>query len=53
MGSDVPYEALWGTAAAVAAAVLQGAHIVRVHDVKEMRILVDTLDAIVEQRSLS
>ena len=36
----------WGTAATVAAGVLQGAHIVRVHDVKEMRTLVDVLDAI-------
>ena len=44
--SDIPYDPLWGTAATVAAAVLQGAHIVRVHDVREMRILVDTLDVI-------
>jgi dihydropteroate synthase len=42
------YDPLWGTAATVAAAVLQGAHIVRVHDVKETRNLVDVLDAIVE-----
>jgi dihydropteroate synthase len=45
---DTPYEAAWGTAATIAAAVVQGAHIVRVHDVKEMRTLVDVLDAIVE-----
>jgi len=37
---------LWGTAATVAAGVLRGAHIVRVHDVAEMRTLVDTLDAL-------
>ena len=37
---------LWGTAATVASAVLQGAHVVRVHDVKEMRMLVDVLDAL-------
>jgi dihydropteroate synthase len=42
------YDPAWGTAATVAAAVVQGAHIVRVHDVKEMRTLVDVLDAIVE-----
>ena len=36
--------ALWGTAATVAAAVLEGAHVARVHDVREMRALVDVLD---------
>jgi dihydropteroate synthase len=45
---SVPYDPLWGTAATVAAAVLQGVHIVRVHDVKETRNLADVLDAIVE-----
>jgi dihydropteroate synthase len=39
---------LWGTAATVAASVFGGAHIVRVHDVQEMRALLDVLDAIVE-----
>jgi dihydropteroate synthase len=43
---DAPYSPLLGTAATVASAVLQGTHIVRVHDVKEMRTLVDVLDAI-------
>lgn len=37
---------LWGTAATVASAVMHGAHIVRVHDVAEMRSLVDVLDAL-------
>ena len=41
-----PETRLWGTSAAVALSVLQGAHIARVHDVREMRALVDTLDAI-------
>jgi len=31
-----PEERIWGTAATVAASILGGAHIVRVHDVKEM-----------------
>jgi dihydropteroate synthase len=31
-----PEERIWGTAATVAASILQGAHIVRVHDVEEM-----------------
>jgi len=42
------YDGRWGTAATVAVAVMQGAHIVRVHDVREMRTLVDVLDSIVE-----
>jgi dihydropteroate synthase len=37
---------LWGTAATTARAIFDGAHIVRVHDVAEMRIFVDTLDAL-------
>jgi dihydropteroate synthase len=37
---------LWGTAATTARAIFDGAHIVRVHDIAEMRIFVDTLDAL-------
>jgi dihydropteroate synthase len=37
---------MWGTAAAVAAAVLGGAHIVRVHDAKEMVQVVRVAEAI-------
>ena len=37
---------LWGTAATMARAILDGAHIVRVHDVAEMRSFVDALDAL-------
>lgn len=36
---------LYGTLAAVAFSILQGAHIVRVHDVKPCRQLVDVIDA--------
>lgn len=36
----------YATAAAVTACILNGAHIVRVHDVKAMRSVVDTADAI-------
>ncbi|MBI2820958.1 MAG: dihydropteroate synthase [Acidobacteria bacterium] len=39
-------ERLWGTAAAVACAVLAGAHIVRVHDVAEMKSVVKMADAL-------
>jgi len=44
---DLPAERrLMGTAAAVAACVLQGAHVVRVHDVREMVEVVRVCDAI-------
>ncbi len=39
---------IWGTAASVAASVIFGAHIVRVHDVAQMRDVVDVADAIIE-----
>jgi len=40
-------ERLWGTAATVAAGILHGAHIVRVHDVAEMAQVARVSDAIV------
>jgi dihydropteroate synthase len=44
---DLPVEGrLMGTAAAVAACVLLGAHVVRVHDVREMVEVVRVADAI-------
>jgi dihydropteroate synthase len=44
---DVPPPArVWGTAAAVTASILGGAHIIRVHDVKEMAQVARTADAI-------
>ncbi len=43
---DETVDRLWGTAASVASAVFHGAHIVRVHDVAEIRRLVDVLDAL-------
>jgi dihydropteroate synthase len=41
-----PAARLWGTAAAVAAAVLGGAHMVRVHDVAEMAQVVRIADGV-------
>jgi dihydropteroate synthase len=35
---------IWGTAATVVAAIMNGAHIVRVHDVRQTRILADVAD---------
>jgi len=46
ISAATPEMLLWGTAAAVAIGVARGAHVVRVHDVHEMRTFVDTLDAI-------
>ena len=43
-----PAERLWGTAASVTAAILGGAHIVRVHDVEEMWQVVRISDAILK-----
>ena len=49
---DLPVESrLMGTAAAVAASVLGGAHVVRVHDVAEMREVVRVCDALLETRA--
>jgi dihydropteroate synthase len=46
LGGAPPAERLFGTAAAVAAAVIAGAHLVRVHDVAEMVQVVRVCDAI-------
>ena len=41
-----PSERIWGTAATITAAILGGAHIVRVHDVTEMVQVARTADAV-------
>jgi dihydropteroate synthase len=46
LGGAPPAERLFGTAAAVAAAVMAGAHLVRVHDVAEMAQVARVCDAI-------
>src|SRR5271169_4088720 len=43
-------ERIWGTAATVAASILQGAHIVRVHDVAEMAQVARVTDALASPR---
>lgn len=45
LGERLPSEREWGTAAAVAASVLLGAHIVRVHDVPAMVDVIRVADA--------
>ncbi len=46
LGDRPPADRVWGTAAAVAASVWHGAHIVRVHDVPEMVDVVRVADAV-------
>jgi len=46
LGDVAPGERIWGTAAAVTASILSGAHIVRVHDVREMVQVVRVADSI-------
>lgn len=45
-----PEERIWGTAAAVTASILGGAHIVRVHDVAEMAQVARVADCILNPR---
>lgn len=49
VGERPPLERVWATAAAVAASIWQGAHIVRVHDVAAMVDVVRVTDRCVEQ----
>ncbi|HSC78146.1 MAG TPA: dihydropteroate synthase [Candidatus Acidoferrales bacterium] len=49
LGGAPPEERLWGTAATVAASILGGAHIVRVHDVAEMVQVARITDAILAE----
>lgn len=51
LGDVPPAERIWGTAAAVTASVLLGAHLVRVHDVREMVQVVRVADAIAAARA--
>jgi dihydropteroate synthase len=49
--SDLKTDRIWGSAAAVAASILFGAHIVRVHDVVAMRDVARVADALLNQRA--
>jgi dihydropteroate synthase len=50
VGDRLPHDRVWATAAAVTASVLYGAHIVRVHDVKEMVDVVRVADELLSHR---
>jgi dihydropteroate synthase len=52
LAHENPEETRFATAAAVAASVLAGAHIVRVHDVPEMRAAANVADEILRARSV-
>ena len=52
LGGAPENERLWGTAAAVTASVLGGAHIVRVHDVAEMAQVARVADAVLNPASI-
>ena len=51
-GESTDSEALYATAAAVAVSIMNGAHIVRVHDVTEMRAVVQVVDDVVRAADL-
>ena len=46
----LPEERIWGTAATVTASILNGAHIVRVHDVEEMAQLARVADCVLDTK---
>ena len=50
LGDAPPEQRIWGTAATVAASILAGAHIVRVHDVAEMVQVARVTDAVLAVR---
>jgi dihydropteroate synthase len=52
LGGAPASERVWGTAATVAASILGGAHIVRVHDVTEMMQVAQVTDAILDPKSI-
>ena len=51
LSHETEQETRFATAAAVAACVLGGAHVVRVHDVREMRAAADVADEILRSRA--
>jgi dihydropteroate synthase len=51
LGGAPETERIWGTAATVAASILQGAHIVRVHDVAEMAQVARVSDVILSRQN--
>jgi dihydropteroate synthase len=53
LGGVPESERAWGSAAAVAASILGGAHIVRVHDVAEMAQVARVIDAVLSPRSIA
>jgi dihydropteroate synthase len=52
LAQEDPQETKWATAAAVTACILSGAHIVRVHDVREMRTVANVADEVLQNRAI-
>jgi dihydropteroate synthase len=50
LGGVPKSERIWGTAATVAASILEGAHVVRIHDVAEMVQVARVTDAVISGR---
>lgn len=50
LGEAAPQERLWGTAAAIAVGIMNGAHMVRVHDVPEMNQVARVTDALLTRK---
>ena len=51
LAQEDPHETIYATAAAVAACILGGAHIVRVHDVREMRTAANVADEVLQNKT--
>jgi len=49
---ELDRDRIWGTGASVAASILFGAHVVRVHDVAPTRAVARMIDAIVHERAI-
>jgi dihydropteroate synthase len=45
---DVEEARIWGTAATVVVSIMNGAHIIRVHDVRQTRVLADVTDRLLD-----
>ena len=51
LGIDNPEDRVWGTAATVAMGIMAGVHVIRAHDIKPMRQVMDMTTAIISESS--
>jgi dihydropteroate synthase len=52
LAHEDPQDTKYATAAAVAACILGGAHLVRVHDVREMRAVANVADEVLQNKAI-